>query len=63
MSKHCREAILLLADAKEMLEAGEIDKGKAAAIAANKSSPDLIPAAILAAEMYMLENNKRSALS
>ena len=44
-----------------MLEAGEIDKGKAAAIAANKSSPDLIPAAILAAEMYMLENNKRSA--
>ena len=56
-----REAILLLADAKEMLEAGEIDKGKAAAIAANKSSPDLIPAAILAAEMYMLENNKRSA--
>ena len=56
-----REAILLLADAKEMLEAGEIDKGKAAAIAANKSSPDLIPAAILAAEMYMLENNKRFA--
>ena len=56
-----REAILLFADAKEMLEAGEIDKGKAAAIAANKSSPDLIPAAILAAEMYMLENNKRSA--
>ena len=56
-----REAILLLADAKAMLEAGEIDTGKAAAIAANKSSPDLIPAAILAAEMHMLDNNKRAS--
>ena len=38
-----------------------IDTSKAAAIAANKSSPDLIPAAILAAEMHMLDNNKRAS--
>jgi len=56
-----REAILLLADAKKMLETGEIENGKAAAIAANKSSPGLIPAAILAAEMHMLDNNKRAS--
>ena len=54
-----REAVLSLADARQMLEAGDIDSGKKAALAANKSSPDLIPAAILAAEMHMLDDNKR----
>jgi HemY protein len=56
-----REAILSLADARQLLDAGDIDAGKVAAIAANKASPDLIPAAVLAAEMYMLDENKRSA--
>jgi len=58
-----REAILALADARQMLDAGDIDGGKTAAIAANKLSPDLIPAAVLAAEMYMLDENKRAASS
>lgn len=56
-----REAILSLADARQLLDAGDIEAGKAAAIAANKMSPDLIPAAVLAAEMYMLDDNKRAA--
>jgi len=58
-----REAILSLADARQMLEAGDIDAGKTAAVAANKASPDLIPAAVLAAEMHMLDDNKRAATS
>jgi HemY protein len=56
-----REAILSLADARQMLDAGDIDGGKAAAIEANRLSPDLIPAAVLAAEMHMLDENKRGA--
>ena len=56
-----REAILGLADARQMLDAGDIDGGQTAAIAANKASPDLIPAAVLAAEMHMLNENKRAA--
>jgi HemY protein len=56
-----REAILGLADARQLLDAGDIEGGQTAAIAANKSSPDLIPAAVLAAEMHMLNENKRAA--
>ncbi len=56
-----REAILGLADARQMLDAGDIEGGQTAAIAANKASPDLIPAAVLAAEMHMLNENKRAA--
>ena len=56
-----REAILSLADARQMLDAGDIEGGQKAAIAANKASPDLIPAAVLAAEMHMLNENKRAA--
>jgi len=56
-----REAILSLADARQLLEDGDIDAGKTAAVAANKASPDLIPAAVLAAEMHMLDDNKRAA--
>ena len=56
-----REAILMLADARQMLNAGDIDGGKTAAIDANHLSPTLIPAAVLAAEMHMLDDNKRAA--
>jgi HemY protein len=56
-----REAILALADAKEKLDAGEMDTGKAAVLNANKLSPTLIPAAVLAAEMQSLSGNKSSA--
>jgi HemY protein len=56
-----RDAILSLENARALLEAGEIESGKAAAIAANKGSPALVPAAVLAAEMYLLDDNKRAA--
>ena len=56
-----REAILALADAKDKLDAGEMDTGKAAVLNANKLSPTLIPAAVLAAEMQSLSGNKSSA--
>ena len=56
-----REAILMLEDARAQLEKGEIEKGKEIALAANKLSPDLVPAAALASEMYMLDNNRRAA--
>ncbi len=56
-----REAILALADAKEKLDAGDMDTGKAAVLNANKLSPTLIPAAVLAAEMQSLSGNKSSA--
>jgi HemY protein len=56
-----REAILTLADAKELLDAGDVEAGKTAAINANKLSPTLIPAAVLAAEMQTLAGNKSTA--
>lgn len=56
-----REAIVALADARALLDAGEIKEGKEAALHANSLSPDLVPAAQLAAEMYVLDGNKRAA--
>lgn len=56
-----RDAILSLESARALLEAGDISEGKEAAIAANKGSPALVPAAVLAAEMYLLDDNKRAA--
>lgn len=56
-----RDAVLALAEAREKLEAGEIENGKVAALQANRLSPDLIPAAVLAAEMYGLDSSYRNA--
>lgn len=56
-----REAVLALADARSLLDAGNIAAGKEAAIHANRLSPDLVPAAQLAAEMHILDGNKRAA--
>lgn len=56
-----REAVLALADAKQLLDDGDIEAGKAAGLKAQKLAPSLIPAAILAAEMHMLADNKRAA--
>lgn len=56
-----RDAVLSLADARRLLDDGEIPSGKEAAFQANALSPDLIPAAVLAAEMHVLDNNKRAA--
>ncbi len=57
-----RDAVLALADAREKIEAGDIENGKSAALSANRLSPDLIPAAVLAAEMHMLNNAPRPAV-
>ncbi len=56
-----RGAVLSLARAGVLLEAGDINAGKALAIQANKAAPALVPAAILAAEMAMLDNSPRVA--
>jgi HemY protein len=56
-----REAILALADAKDKLEADEIEAAKAAVLSANKLAPTLVPAAVLAAELQTLSGNKSSA--
>ncbi len=56
-----RGAILSLARASVLLDAGDINAGKALAIQANKAAPALVPAAILAAEMAMLDNSPRVA--
>ncbi|MDB9857738.1 heme biosynthesis protein HemY [Amylibacter sp.] len=56
-----RDAVLSLADARRLLDDGEIPAGKEAALQANTLSPDLIPAAVLAAEMHVLDNNKKAA--
>lgn len=56
-----REAILALADAKDLLDEGDVEAGKQAALNANKLSPALIPSAVLAAEMQTLSGNKSAA--
>ncbi len=58
-----RDAVLALADAREKIEAGDIEAGRIAALQANRLSPDLIPAAVLAAEMHALNNASRKAVA
>jgi len=56
-----REAVLALANARLLLDKGDVIKGKSAVLEANRLSPDLIPAAVLAGEMQVLDDNKRAA--
>ncbi len=56
-----REAVLLLADAKTALDDGDEAKAREAALAANKLSPTLVPAAVLAARILAGEGGKRQA--
>lgn len=56
-----REALLALADAKDKLDADDIETGRIAALNANKLAPTLIPAAVLAAEMQILSGHKSNA--
>ena len=56
-----RDAVLALAEAKELLaEETSIEKQEAA-IEANRLSPDLVPAAVLAARAYISRDNNRNA--
>lgn len=56
-----REAVVVFSNARQLLDAGDIELGKEAALSANKLSPGLVPAVVLAAEMHMLANDKRAA--
>lgn len=56
-----RDAVLALSEAKGVFEEGQTAEAQDAAIEANKMSPDLIPAAVMAAETYIEMNNPRAA--
>ncbi len=56
-----RDAVLALSEAKEVLAVGNTIEAREAAIEANRKSPDLIPAAVMAARGYVEANNARYA--
>jgi len=56
-----RDAVLALSEARDVLAAGKSIEAREAAIEANRLSPDLIPAAIMAANEYIREGNTRYA--
>lgn len=57
-----RDAMLALQEAKAVMSEDLPIEAREAAIAANKQSPDLIPAAVLAAHGYMAEGKPKNAL-
>lgn len=57
-----RDAVLALSEARDVLDEGKTIEAREAAIEANRLSPDLIPAAVLAARGYVEKGNKRHAL-
>lgn len=56
-----RDAVLALREASEVLAEGNSISAREAAISANRASPDLIPAAVLAARSYISQNDPRNA--
>ncbi len=56
-----RDAVLALQEAKGVLDEGASVEAREAAIAANKVSPDLIPAAVMAAQGYVEKGSARNA--
>ena len=56
-----RDAVLALSEAREVLEEGQSIEAREAAIEANRLSPDLVPAAVLAARGYIEQGSKRYA--
>ena len=56
-----RDAVLALSEAKGILDDGQTLEAQEAAIAANAMSPDLVPAAVMAAETYIDKGNARAA--
>lgn len=56
-----RDAVLALQEAKEVLAHGNSISAREAAISAAKASPDLIPAAVLAARSYIAQKDYRNA--
>lgn len=58
-----RDAVLALTEAREHLIDGEEEAARDRAISANRQSPQLIPAAVLAAEAFVHRGKARSASS
>lgn len=56
-----RDAVLALQEASEVLAEENSISAREAAISANKASPDLIPAAVLAARSYVARHDSRGA--
>lgn len=56
-----RDAILALQEAKTVIDEGASAEAREAAIAANKASPDLIPAAAMAARSLIEKGDKKTA--
>ena len=56
-----RDAVLALSEAKDVLEDGNSIEAREASIEANRLSPDLVPAAVLAARGYIEQGSKRNA--
>lgn len=56
-----RDAVLALQEASEVLSQGNSISAREAAISAAKASPDLIPAAVLAARSYIAQKDYRNA--
>jgi HemY protein len=56
-----RDAVLALQEAKVVIDEGSSIEAREAAIAANKASPDLIPAAVMAAESYIAADKPKYA--
>ncbi|PRY75651.1 HemY protein [Yoonia maritima] len=56
-----RDAVLALSEAREILDGGKTIEAREAAVEANRLSPDLIPAAIMAARSYISDGNARYA--
>lgn len=56
-----RDAVLALSEAKGVLDEGASIEAREAAIEANRLSPDLVPAAVMAARGYIANDDARSA--
>lgn len=56
-----RDAVLALSEARDVMEEGKTIEAREAAIEANRLSPDLIPAAVMAARGYIADGNARYA--
>jgi len=56
-----RDAVLALSEARDVMADGNDIEAREAAIEANRLSPDLIPAAVMAARSYIAQDNARYA--
>ncbi len=56
-----RDAVLALTEARELFERGDLARAREKAIEANRLSPDLIPAAVMAARAHIRDGAKRKA--